>query len=82
MNNALLLRALRGPLTLILVGILFLIDQGGGISFTKTWPVIIIFLGVVRLAERGLAPPQEPPPPTPPAFPPNFPPTSPQGGAQ
>lgn len=77
-NNALLLRALRGPLTLILVGILFLIDHSGGISFTKTWPVIIIFLGVIRLAERAFTVPQEPPPPIPPAFPPTFP----QGGAQ
>lgn len=54
-SNALLLRALRGPLTLILVGILFAIDHTGALSFTKTWPIIIIFLGVVKLAERGLA---------------------------
>lgn len=54
-SNALLLRALRGPLTLILVGVLFAIDHTGALSFTKTWPIIIIFLGVVKLAERSLA---------------------------
>ena len=43
-----LLRALRGPLTLILIGVLFVIDHNGAISFTKTWPIIIIFLGLIR----------------------------------
>ena len=67
-NNALLIRALRGPLLLILIGVLFLLDHNTAFDFNKTWPVIIIFLGVMRLAERSLTPP--PPPFTP------------QGGAQ
>jgi len=67
-NNALLVRALRGPLTLILIGALFAIDHSGIVSFTKTWPILIIFLGVFRLLERTLAT-------APPPFPP-------QGGAQ
>ena len=71
-SNALLLRALRGPLTLILIGSLFLIDHAGRISFTKTWPIIIIFLGVIRLAERAVAPAEGSPPPPPHS----------QGGAQ
>ena len=62
-HNALLLRALRGPLTLILIGTLFVVDHNGAISFTKTWPIIIIFLGVIRLAERALATGEAPPPP-------------------
>lgn len=67
-NNALLARALRGPLTLILIGALFAIDHAGVVSFTKTWPILIIFMGVFRLLERMLAT-------APPPFPP-------QGGAQ
>lgn len=59
-SNGLLLRALRGPLTLILVGVLFVIDHADVLSFSKTWPIIIIFLGVIRLAERAF--PVEPPP--------------------
>lgn len=59
-SNALLLRALAGPLTLILVGLLFVIDHAGVISVSKTWPVIIIFSGLIRLAERAF--PAEPPP--------------------
>lgn len=62
-SNSLLLRALRGPLTLILIGTLFVIDHAGMLSFTKTWPIIIIFLGIIRLGERALAPEQTPPPP-------------------
>ena len=62
-NNALLLRALRGPLTLILIGVLFVIEHAGVISVTKTWPLIIIFLGVMRLAEHTLTPPSATPPP-------------------
>ncbi len=62
-SNSLLLRALRGPLTLILVGSLFAIDHAHVISFTKTWPIIIIFLGLIRLAERAIADePTQPPP--------------------
>lgn len=63
-NNVSLIRALRGPLTLILVGTLFVLDYSGGIGFGKTWPVIIIFFGLLRLAERAVA--TEQPPPTPP----------------
>ena len=59
-SNALLLRALGGPLTLILIGVLFVIDHAGVISVSKTWPILIIFLGVMRLAERAF--PVEPPP--------------------
>lgn len=62
-SNVLLIRSLSGPLTLILVGVLFVIDHGGAISFSKTWPIIIIFLGVTKLAERALAGEQPPPPP-------------------
>ena len=67
-STALLLRALGGPLTLILVGVLFVIDHAGVVSVSKTWPVIIIFLGLIRLAERAF--PAEPPP------------FNPQGGAR
>ena len=60
-SNSLLLRALRGPLTLILIGTLFVIDHSGGISFTKSWPIIVIFAGLIRLAEHALLSGQTPP---------------------
>jgi hypothetical protein len=49
--DAALLRSLRGPLMVVVVGILFLIDQAGGASFGKTWPVLLITMGLLRLGE-------------------------------
>lgn len=46
-----LLRSLRGPVMVIVVGILFLIDQAGGAGFGKTWPVLLIAMGLLRLGE-------------------------------
>ena len=49
--DAPLLRALRGPIMVIVVGVLFLIDHTGGARFGATWPVLLIVLGLLRLAE-------------------------------
>jgi hypothetical protein len=63
-NNSLfaVVRAARGPIVLITLGILFAIDQMQGIGFRRTWPVLFIVFGVMKLAERLLAPPPPPPP--------------------
>lgn len=56
-----LLRALRGPVMLITLGALLTADRFSGISFTKTWPVLLIVLGVMKLLERtALAAPPQP----------------------
>jgi len=41
-----------GPAAIITVGVLFLLDQmrGGEFSFGRTFPVILIVLGVISLA--------------------------------
>jgi Domain of unknown function (DUF5668) len=49
--NVSLLRAIRGPVLLVTLGALFLIDHSGGISFGRTWPVLLIVLGILRLGE-------------------------------
>ena len=49
--NVSLLRAIRGPVLLVTLGTLFLIDHSGGISFGRTWPVLLIVLGILRLGE-------------------------------
>lgn len=68
MNNSLssLARALRGPVLLITVGLLFAFDQMLNWSFSSTWPVLIIVLGAMKLLE-SIAPktPTIPPPTTP-----------------
>jgi hypothetical protein len=46
------IRGLMGPAILITVGVLFLLDQmrGGYFSFSNTFPVILIVIGLVSLA--------------------------------
>lgn len=60
-NAFALARATRGPLILITLGILFAVDQSGGLPFYRTWPVLFIVFGVLKLIERLLAPPPPPP---------------------
>ena len=67
MNNANFLQALRGPLMLITLGILFAIDHFGPFSFGRTWPLLIIVFGILKLAERAVAPPEPVRPDAPPA---------------
>src|SRR5260370_1917067 len=46
------IRGLMGPAVIITVGVLFLLDQmrGGNFSFSDTYPVILIVIGVISLA--------------------------------
>jgi len=48
-----LVAAIRGPVVLITLGVLFLIDQAGIYAFRQTWPVLIIVFGVLTLLERS-----------------------------
>lgn len=53
MNNSyLLVRAVRGPILLIALGSLMALHRFQEISFTKTWPVLLILLGLMKLFER------------------------------
>jgi hypothetical protein len=41
-----------GPALLITIGVLFLIQQlHGGYGFGRTWPVILLVIGAIKLAE-------------------------------
>lgn len=51
------MQAIRGPLVLITLGVLFAMHQAGTISFSRTWPLIVIVVGLVKLGERLLAQP-------------------------
>lgn len=57
MNNrrALIAQAIRGPILLITIGVLFAIHQAGVLPFSRTWPLIIIVIGVMKLIERMAA---------------------------
>ena len=64
-----LVHAVRGPITLITLGILFALNNFTPYGFDKTWPVLLIVFGLLSLMRRGMEPPPSPPPPAP-----NFPP--------
>ncbi len=58
MNNrlALFVQAIRGPILLITLGVLFAIQQAGILAFSRTWPLILIVIGLTKLIERAVAP--------------------------
>src|SRR5438477_13199233 len=66
-------RAIRGPITLITVGVLFALNNFTPYGFDKTWPVLLIVFGLLSLLRRGVEP-APPPPPSPPPGTYNFPP--------
>ena len=44
-----LLQAIRGPIILITIGVLFAFDRFTEFRFSQTWPVLLIVVGVLRL---------------------------------
>ncbi len=48
-----LVRAIRGPILMIVVGSLFAIDHQGLAPFSRTWPALLIVIGVLKLMERS-----------------------------
>jgi len=80
-----LICALRGPLTLITLGVLFALNNFTPWGFQQTWPVLLIVFGLLSLMRRAAIPPR--PYPTgpmapPPSYqaPPYTPPYTPSGG--
>jgi hypothetical protein len=55
MNRYVLIRRLRGPAILLLLGTLALLDQAGIIDhfWGFFWPLLLILIGVLLLAERA-----------------------------
>lgn len=47
------LRAIRGPVLLITIGILMLADQQTSLGIGTTWPVLLVVAGLMVLAERA-----------------------------
>ncbi len=48
-----LIRASRGPLVLIALGCLTAADTFWSYPLTRTWPVLLILFGVLKLAEKA-----------------------------
>jgi hypothetical protein len=66
-------RSIRGPVTLITLGVLFALNNFTDYRFDQTWPVLLIVFGLLTLLGRGTEPvpppvypaPGYPPPPNP-----------------
>jgi hypothetical protein len=85
-------RKLMGPALLVTLGVLFLLNSVSEVSLGRTWPAILLVVGVVKLMQSNSSytghvgplppgssfPPAPPPPPPPPSFtnPPPAPPPS------
>jgi ABC-type Fe3+ transport system permease subunit len=52
-NSSELIRAVRGPIILIALGVLFALDNFTSYGFHQTWPVILIVVGVLTLLARA-----------------------------
>ncbi len=47
-----LVTAVRGPILMITLGLLFVADRFDAAGFDRTWPVLIIVFGILKLLER------------------------------
>ena len=52
MTGSSVLRAIRGPVLMVALGLLMAADQLGRMSFSRTWPVLLILFGLFKLAEH------------------------------
>jgi hypothetical protein len=71
------IQAVRGPIMLIVLGSLVAIDYAGVYGFWRTWPILIIVFGLLKLLERASA---KPAPPYPQNYPGQYPGNTPPGG--
>jgi hypothetical protein len=53
MNRYILIRRLRGPAFVLLVGVNALLAQAHILGWSKSWPFYLILAGVLLLAERA-----------------------------
>jgi hypothetical protein len=55
-NSPSLMHAIRGPIMMITVGVLFALNQMTEFTFWRTWPALLIVLGLLSLGERFSGP--------------------------
>jgi len=69
-------RRLMGPAILVTLGVLFLLDNISNIDFGRTWPAILLVIGVVKLVQSNASYTGHvgPLPPGAPCYPPSAPP--------
>jgi hypothetical protein len=68
-SDASLVRAIRGPVTLITLGVLFALNNFTPYQFHQTWPVLLIVFGLLSLLRRSVDPGHQPYPQAAPPYP-------------
>jgi hypothetical protein len=53
MNRAVFLHRIKGPVILLVFGITALLDQWHILSYGESWPLYLIAIGLLQLAERA-----------------------------
>ncbi|MBX6360180.1 hypothetical protein [Pseudacidobacterium ailaaui] len=76
MNQYIFLQRITGPAMILTFGITALLDEWGILSYGKSWPLYLIVLGVLKLAQMAALAKAEPP-----AYPPPYPPPAPPSTA-
>jgi len=64
-EHAYRMRGLMGPVVLVTVGVLSLSESLNGPGWDRTWPVLLVAIGLTQLLARQTAPPPPPLPPLP-----------------
>ncbi|MGB6131004.1 MAG: hypothetical protein WBG54_04440 [Acidobacteriaceae bacterium] len=71
MNQYLFLRRMRGPILLLIFAVTAVLAEYTSIGYDKSWPLYIVALGLIKLAENAVLAQNPPPPPPPyPGYPP------------
>jgi hypothetical protein len=58
-------RTMVGPVVLVTVGVLSLLESYDGPRWNRTWPVLLLAIGITKLLESRTPPPPPPMPPGP-----------------
>ena len=56
------IRAIRGPITLVPLGVFFGLNNFSQYGFAEAWPVLLIVFGALSLLSRSTTPGAAPPP--------------------
>lgn len=73
MNRYILIRRLKGPAILLLIGILALLHQADLASWSLFLPLLLILIGALKLAERAALAAADNEPPYPGSYPGGYP---------
>jgi hypothetical protein len=52
-DSAAFIRAIKGPVMMITVGALFALDNFTSLSFSRTWPVLLVVAGLLSLGKSA-----------------------------